>query len=302
MRKLLAIACTPSVLVFFLIASGYGNGGLATFASAASIEAPANIVDRSRNVPPTNDFLRLLFIKPTAPDPTTTGRPSIPGRPDSYRVFFGDTEFYQPPIHLTEILGYSGIPYAPGQDLVAFRCAPGESSLAEPMLATWPNMFKAMKEDFAAHPPTTVYDTALSEIADSFGEVESIAASNTLANALAFGAEVFVDADNPGCTTNAAVNCPQTDTMTSHFGAFPAFSGLGYAIANTQTSPILDSETTLIEAVVPEYILRNVSLADAGCRCIRVPDYPGRQNARFKPQQVLTEGAFGACKTIAHQY
>ncbi len=294
MRKLLAIAWTASLLVFCLMVWAYGNPGFATLASAASIEAPANIVNDSRNIPPTGDFLRLFFLKPTDPDPTTTGRTG------AYRAFFGDTEFYEPPIHLTDILGYSGIPYVPGQDLVALRCIPSAASGAEPMLATWPNMFKAMNEDFAANPPQGAYEAALADIADSFAEVESIAASKTLANALAFGAAVFADADNPGCTTNSRVNCPQTSAMTFRFGAFPPFSGLGLAIANTQTSPSQDSREVLRQAVIPEYILRSVSLADAGCRCIRVPDYPGRQNARFKPRQVLRRGAFGACNMIRH--
>jgi hypothetical protein len=292
LRKLFAIAWAPPVLACLLIGLG-----LVTSASAGPM-APADIVDGSRNVPPTNDFLRLLFIPSTADNPTTLGRPHSPTRPDSYRVFFGDTEFYQPPIQLTTILGYSGIPYVAGQDLIALRCMPPNSTLAEPMLATWPNVFKAMKEDYAAHPPTTPYDTALLNIANQFQEVQSIAASITLANALDIGSQVFSDADSPGCTTNSSVNCPQTYTMTNHFGTFPAFSGLGYAIKNTQASPILNSALTLTWAVVPEYILRNVTLSDAGCRCIRVTDYPGRQTARFNPQQVLREGPFGACKTV----
>jgi hypothetical protein len=168
------------------------------------------------------------------------------------------------------------------------------------MLATWPNMFKAMNEDFAANPPTNVYEAALSEIADSFAEVQSIAASKALANALAFGAEVFADADNPGCADNSQMNCPQTSAMTFRFGAFPPFSGLGLAIAHTETSPPLDSQAVLTQAVIPEYILRNVGLADAGCRCIRVPDYAGRQGARFNPNLVLRKGALGACRMLAH--
>ncbi|HTW87940.1 MAG TPA: hypothetical protein VMD75_08030 [Candidatus Binataceae bacterium] len=289
-----------SVINWWLIAtvvcslvSGCGDDST-TPAEAFSEQAPATVVNRSRNIPPTDDFLRLIFLKPTDPDPVTLGRST------SYRVFFGNTEFYEPPIYLTDVLNYSGIPYAAGRDLIAFRCLPEATGAAEPMLATWPNMFKAMNEDFAANPPQNVYETALAGIAADFAEVQSISASETLANMLTFGAQVFVDADNPGCAANSQVNCPQTSTMTYRFGAYPAFSGLGLAIANTSTSPVLDSQAVLVQAVIPEYILKNVSLAAADCRCIRVPDYAGRETARLNPNLVLNAGARGACNTIDH--
>lgn len=288
-----AINWSLIVLIVCSLASGCGNDSTAP-ADAFSEQAPATVVNRSRNIPPTDDFLRLFFLRPTDPDPVTLGRSS------SYRVFFSNTEFYEPPIHLTEVLNYSGIPYAAGRDLIALRCLAGDTSAAEPMLATWPNMFKAMNEDFAANPPQNVYETALAGIAADFAEVQSISSSKSLANALAFGAQVFVDADNPGCAANSQANCPQTSAMNFRFGAYPAFSGLGLTIANTATSPVLDSQAVLIQAVSPEYILKNVSLAAAECRCIRVPDYAGRETARLNPNLILNAGALGACNTIDH--
>jgi hypothetical protein len=64
-------------------------------------------------------------------------------------------------------------------------------------------------------------------------------------------------------------------------------------------SPPLDSQMVLTQAVIPEYILRNVSLGDAGCRCIRVPDYAGRQGAHFNPNLVPHKGELGACTMVA---
>jgi hypothetical protein len=46
---------------------------------------------------------------------------------------------------------------------------------------------------------------------------------------------------------------------------------------------------------VPEYLLRNVTLAEAGCRCIAVPPYPGRETALLDPDQVSREGGDGYC-------
>jgi hypothetical protein len=61
-------------------------------------------------------------------------------------------------------------------------------------------------------------------------------------------------------------------------------------------------------SVVPEYLLNNLSLADAGCSCIQVPAYGDQNNpdlrhdAPVDPEYVSQRGKLdsdGACRKIS---
>ncbi|HEY6352775.1 MAG TPA: hypothetical protein VI636_25550 [Candidatus Angelobacter sp.] len=88
--------------------------------------------------------------------------------------------------------------------------------------------------------------------------------------------------------------------LQSNYGIYPAFSGLGYSVKDSYSlaSQPMTSQQILVKSVSSEYILKNVSLADAGCRCISVSPYPGRSNAPFDPGFILQAGGDGACKPV----
>jgi hypothetical protein len=54
----------------------------------------------------------------------------------------------------------------------------------------------------------------------------------------------------------------------------------------------------LVKSVSSEYILKNVSLPDAGCRCILVAPYPGRSSERLDPGFIERTGGDGVCKQV----
>jgi len=64
----------------------------------------------------------------------------------------------------------------------------------------------------------------------------------------------------------------------------------------------MTSQQILDKSISSEYILKNVSLGVAGCRCISVPPYPGRSNDRLDPEFITETGGDGVCtqvKTLA---
>jgi hypothetical protein len=60
----------------------------------------------------------------------------------------------------------------------------------------------------------------------------------------------------------------------------------------------MTSQEILVESVSSEYILKNVSLAAAGCRCISIPPYPGRSSDRLDPEFIAQAGGDGACVQV----
>jgi hypothetical protein len=87
----------------------------------------AALTSEETRQPQYDDFLRLIFANLPSP-PTTLGAPM------AYRVFFGATIFYEPPITIARIANFSGIPVHPDRDLYIFRCIPSRGSDADPSL------------------------------------------------------------------------------------------------------------------------------------------------------------------------
>src|SRR2546425_845258 len=78
----------------------------------------------------------------------------------------------------------------------------------------------------------------------------------------------------------------RADVVRRRYGIFPAFSGLGFSVKGSgDGAPMLGADI-LRRSVVPEYLLKNVTLAAGGCRCISVPPYPGREAAPLDPEQI----------------
>ena len=88
--------------------------------------------------------------------------------------------------------------------------------------------------------------------------------------------------------------------LQSNYGIFPAFSGMGYSVKDSYSldSEPMTSQQILVKSVSPEYILKNVSLADAGCRCISVAPYSGRSSDRLDPDFISQAGGDGICKSV----
>ncbi len=85
--------------------------------------------------------------------------------------------------------------------------------------------------------------------------------------------------------------------LQENYGIFPAFAGSGYSVKDSyslSTEP-MTAQQVLVKSVSSEYILKNVSLPDAGCRCISVAPYTGRSNDPLDPDFIAKAGGDGVC-------
>jgi hypothetical protein len=90
--------------------------------------------------------------------------------------------------------------------------------------------------------------------------------------------------------------------LKTYYGIYPAFSGLGFSVKDSyylSPSNPTTSAQALQASIVPEYLLANVSLSDAGCRCIRVAPYAGRAQANIDPDFVWQNGGVGFCAPVS---
>ncbi|HUI24992.1 MAG TPA: hypothetical protein VL403_02820, partial [Candidatus Kryptonia bacterium] len=211
------------------------------------------------------------------------------GGPNAFRVFAAATSFVDPPLPLTEVVDYPGLVDQPDQDLIALRCMPSDPAKAGPILATWPNVFDALRSDFAASyacPPSPgSAENAVYCMAKDFVDTPSATVVVSLAAALNLGVTLFADAD-------------RAEVLRRRYGIYPAFSGLGFAVKGSGDGQPLSAVDILRRSVTPEYLLRNVSLRDGGCFCLRVPPYAGRETAALDVDFIVQRGGFGECATV----
>ncbi len=252
--------------------------------------AAALISEHSRQ-PRYNDFLRLIFANLPSP-PVTLGAPA------AYRVFFGATIFYQPPLTVAQIANFSGIPLHSDRDLYVLRCIPPPGSNADPTLAMWPNLISRILDDYDANPPVPgTPDEAIQKIAQSFDDLPSMVLTETLENALSVGKQFFQKYPQTGAQQFTAQQ--MQDQMSRRFGTFTAFTGLGYAAEGTASSPAFDAEQTMRSMVIPDFVLRNVTLAEAGCHCIVAPPaIRNRDQQELDPDFVLRRDNYGRCVKV----
>jgi hypothetical protein len=250
--------------------------------TAAADEAPAAVTARSRNVDQIDDFLRILFLPPGV-KPTTLGSAS------ARWAFFGASDFFRPPLSLAETLTFPGLVSAPTQDLVVLRCVP-PAQAAEPTLATWPNVFARIVADlgaqYACPAPAGAAENEVYCLARGFTDTPSTIVSRPVHGALGVGIAMLEDP-------------ARAEVLRRAYGIHPAFSGLGFSVRDSGDGAAMLGAEVLRRSVVPEYLLKNVTLAEAGCRCISVPPYPGREAAPLDPDQVARDGGLGRCVDVA---
>ncbi len=259
-----------------------------SFARAQS-QSVAVISDASRDTAQTNDFLRFSYVS------SGTAVTSL-SRPGALRAFMTVSSFFQPGLPLSQAVTYPGLQEQPSQDVVVMRCAPSNREQADPILATWPNVFSAIQRDLGSQGFSCPYTgmSAANEIyciAKQFEDTPSGVVVTTLTNVLAVANTLF-DPAHPELA----------QWLKTYYGIYPAFSGLGFSVKDTYnlspSNPISCAQT-LRQSVVTEYLLVNLSLSDAGCHCIRVAPYDGRSQAVIDPDVVWSKGGVGSCAFIS---
>jgi hypothetical protein len=92
--------------------------------------------------------------------------------------------------------------------------------------------------------------------------------------------------------------------LQANYGIYPAFAGTGYSVKDSYSvsgksdGQTMTSQQILVKSVSSEYLLKNVSLAEGGCRCISVPQYDGRATDRLDPKFIDQAGGDGVCKEV----
>jgi len=266
--------------LFYLLSVSCDEGS----GSEPGQESTAVIVEKSRDTNETNDFIRIVFL-PRDVIPAQLGRPS------ALRAFVGASVFYEPPVSVEKTAAFFGIPVGQSQkelDLVAFRCIPGEPAALEPSLATWPNVFERVVEDlgeqYTCPAESASPENKLFCLAEDFTDTPNDIVTASIANAIGLGALIMNDPELAGVLGNI-------------YGISSEFSGLGLAV-NGASGNALTAQEALVRSVVPEYIVRNATLIEAGCFCIRVPPYEGREEAPLDPDFIMKKGGFGECNFV----
>jgi hypothetical protein len=270
-----------------LLASGCAAHRAPSAATTAAAMAPPVAVNGQVREELPNDYLRVSFLSPGTPVTSLS-------RPGALRAFVTATPLFSPPLKLADLPAYSGLVNNDANVLVAMRCRPPHPEAVDALLATWPNVFLAIQRDVQADPAACASApadpaTQAACYARAFTDPPSTAVPTSLAATFAYAGVLF-DANH------AAVAA----WLRSNYGIFPAFSGIGYSVKdsyNLDTQP-MTSQQILVKSISSEYILKNVSLAAAGCRCISVAPYPGRSSAPLDPDFIAQAGGDGVCAQV----
>jgi hypothetical protein len=258
----------------------------ASHAATKPAKDPARIIDALREETP-NDFLRVTFV-------SAGTSVTMLARPGALRAFATATAFYLPPLPLKEFPLYSGLVNDDTKTLIALRCRPARPESVDATLATWPNLFHAIERDVHRDPAECSAASATSEpelqafcFAHAYTDPVGSTVPKTLAATFDYAAVAF-----------DAQHTQLAGWLRSQYGVFPAFSGLGFSVKDSyflDTQP-MNSGQLLVKSVSPEYVLKNVSLKEAGCSCISVAPYPGRADDRLDPKFIAKAGGDGECK------
>ncbi len=278
-RFTLPLACIGIVLVVSGCAAHH-----VPVVTAAS--APVVVADTVREAPP-SDFLRVSFLS------AGTKVTSL-SRPGAMRAFVTATVLYSPPLRLEDFPYYSGLVNDDMSVLVAMRCRPQHPEKVDAVLATWPNIFAAIQHDVPLDPGTCNAKSAdtptqVACFARAFSDPPATTVPTALAHTFTYAASLY-DGDHAALTK----------WLQDNYGIFPAFSGMGYSVKDSYSlsGQPMTSQQILVKSVSPEYVLKNVSLSDAGCRCISVAPYPGRASDRLDPDFIARAGGNGVCKPV----
>lgn len=277
-------------LVRICLCVAFGSATLLAFATAAHAEPerkrtvnPAVLTEISKDPQLADDFLRFAFL-----DVGTV--PTQLARPNALRTFMTYSAFFEPALPVAQAVRLVGLEPVENQTFAVYRCKHPNLDVLDPVLAKWPEIFDAIIQDFGSVyscPATTdAPENEILCIAESFQDTPMPTASEALANLYDIAAMI---------TGNPVLQ----GTLRTIYGIDVGFSGLGLAV-NGSGNPAFpfSAENVLDQAIVPEYLVENAFIAEAGCHCILVPPYPGRSRAFIDPDFVWEVGT-PECRTVS---
>jgi hypothetical protein len=255
-------------------------------ATPSSVATAVVVSDGVRQASP-NDYLRVSFL-PAGVEVTSLSRPG------ALRAFTTATALYAPPLKLADFPYYSGLVNDDAKTLVAMRCRPPRPETVDAVLATWPNVFLAIQRDVPFQPGACDRQpadaaTQMACFARAFSDPPAAAVPASLAHTFSYAA-----------TLHDGGHAALAQWLQNNYGIYAAFAGTGYSVKDSYTlaTQPMTSQQILIKSISSEYLLKNVSLADAGCRCISVAPYSGRADDPVDPDFIAQAGGDGACKPV----
>lgn len=236
---------------------------------------PALLTEISKDPIRADDFLRFGFLDVGVV-------PTMLARSNALRTFMTYTAFFEPALPVSEAVRFVGLEPVESQTLAVYRCKHPNLEALEPVLAKWPEVFNAILLDLGTQyscPATTnTPENEILCIVESFHDTPMPTASEALANLYDIAAML---------TGNPVLQ----GTLRTLYGIDLGFSGLGLAVQGSgDPAFVYTAEHVLDEAIVPEYLVKNAFIAEAGCHCILVPPYPGRSRALIDPELVWEVG------------
>ncbi len=279
MRVVLPVICTAMAS----LACGCAGHSMRP---AGLAQPPIVVSDAVRESLP-NDYLRVSFL-PAGVQVTSLSRPG------AMRAFATATPLYVPPLRVKDLPYYSGLVNNDAQVLVAMRCRPPQPEKVDAVLATWPNVFLAIQRDVpvdaaACGAPSPDTPTQVACYARAFIDSPATVVPSALAHVFSYAGALY-DAEH----------APMAKWLQDNYGIFPAFAGSGYSVKDSYSlsSQPMSSQQILAKSVSSEYILKNVSLSQAGCRCISVAPYAARSDDRLDPDFIAKAGGDGVCTSV----
>jgi hypothetical protein len=255
-----------------------------------TVPSPAVVSDNVRESIPT-DFIRVAFIDPARLPIAKLTTLAGPRK----RAFVTATVLFEPPLPLQAYPEYSGLGYSDSLELIAFRCRLPNAPAAEATLATWPNVFKLVQEDVPV--TDTVCNAPLTDIgqqvacyARAYQDKPEATVPAALTDVFSYAAALF-----------QPPNSMESVWLKNTYGIYPAFAGSGYSIKDSQDldpAHPMAAQEVLVKSVSSEYLVKNLPLADLGCRCIAVPPYPGRASDPLDPNFIAQAGGDGVCTEV----
>ena len=255
----------------------------------AAPPAPVVVSDSVRESLP-GDYLRLIFPRKG----TVITQITKLSAPEALRTFTTATVLYSPPLKLAQMPYYSGLIDKDKEVLVAMRCRPPRPEAVDAVLATWPNVFLAVQRDVPlpsgacdAKPPDPAAQMAC--FARAFSDPPADKVPSSLAHTFNYAATLY-DANHTALA----------QWLQKEYGIYPAFSGMGYSVKDSYSidKQPMSSQEMLVKSISSEYILKNVTLAEAGCHCIWVEPYADRSNDPVDPDFISQAGGDGVCKAV----
>jgi hypothetical protein len=270
-----------------LVLSGCAGHRVATVATPrGAAAAPVVSAETVREAAP-NDYLRVSFLAPGTPVTSIA-------RPGALRGFMTATVLYSPPLRVEDYPTYSGLVNDDSKELVAMRCKPPEPAKVDAVLATWPNVFAAVLRDVPLNPGEC--DPAppdpgkqMACFAKGFSDPAETAVPTALARTFNYAGTIY-EGNHAGLAK----------WLQSSYGIYPAFAGTGYSVKDSYfiDKQPMTSDQMLVKSASSEYLLKNASLKEAGCRCISVAPYEGRAGDRLDPAFIEQAGGEGVCKAV----